>query len=113
MGVSKLAESETQDRKTARPKRWTKRIIVFFAAGAIVCMGLAIVFHQLSSAKSQFLQPPAPAPADLTVSVVHPEKVSSTLILDLPGQLQAYTDAPIFAQTSGYLKAWHFDIGLT
>jgi RND family efflux transporter MFP subunit len=31
--------------------------------------------------------------------------------LDLPGQLQAYTDAPIFAQTSGYLKAWHFDIG--
>jgi hypothetical protein len=47
----------------------------------------------------------------MTVSVVHPEKVSSTIILDLPGQLQAYTDAPIFAQTSGYLKAWYFDIG--
>jgi RND family efflux transporter MFP subunit len=47
----------------------------------------------------------------VTVSVVHPEKVSSTVTLDLPGQLQAYTDAPIFAQTSGYVKAWHFDIG--
>jgi multidrug efflux pump subunit AcrA (membrane-fusion protein) len=31
--------------------------------------------------------------------------------LNLPGQLQAYTDAPIFAQTSAYLKAWNFDIG--
>jgi RND family efflux transporter MFP subunit len=29
----------------------------------------------------------------------------------LPGQTQAYTDAPIFAQTSGYLKKWYFDIG--
>ena len=31
--------------------------------------------------------------------------------LQLPGQTMPYTDAPIFAQTSGYLKAWHFDIG--
>jgi hypothetical protein len=31
--------------------------------------------------------------------------------LGFTGRLQAYTDAPIFAQTSGYLKAWHFDIG--
>jgi multidrug efflux pump subunit AcrA (membrane-fusion protein) len=23
----------------------------------------------------------------------------------------AYTDAPIFAQTSGYLRKWYFDIG--
>ena len=29
----------------------------------------------------------------------------------LPGQTEAYTDAPIFAQTSGYLKKWYFDIG--
>ena len=110
MGVSNPNESETQDHKTARPKRRTKRIIVFFAAGAIVCMALALVFHQLSSGKPQVLQPPS-ASAEMTVSIVHPEKVSSTIILDLPGQLQAYTDAPIFAQTSGYLKAWYFDIG--
>jgi RND family efflux transporter MFP subunit len=29
----------------------------------------------------------------------------------LPGQTEAYTDAPIHAQTSGYLKKWYFDIG--
>jgi RND family efflux transporter MFP subunit len=45
-----------------------------------------------------------------TVSVVHPEK-SEAAIVQLPGQLSAYTDAPIYAQTSGYLKSWSFDIG--
>jgi RND family efflux transporter MFP subunit len=109
MGVRNLKIGETQEHKTARPKRRTKRIIVFFAAGAIVCIAIALVSHHLRSAKPQVLQ--SPAPPEMTVSVVHPEKVSSTVILDLPGQLQAYTDAPIFAQTSGYLKAWHFDIG--
>jgi RND family efflux transporter MFP subunit len=48
--------------------------------------------------------------ANETVSVVHPEKSDAT-ILQSPGQLSAYTDAPIYAQTSGYLKSWSFDIG--
>jgi RND family efflux transporter MFP subunit len=29
----------------------------------------------------------------------------------ITGSDDAYTDAPIFAQTSGYLKKWYFDIG--
>jgi len=29
----------------------------------------------------------------------------------LPGYAQAFTDAPVYARTSGYLKAWRFDIG--
>jgi RND family efflux transporter MFP subunit len=44
------------------------------------------------------------------VSVIHPEK-SDAATVQLPGQLSAYTDAPIYAQTSGYLKSWSFDIG--
>src|ERR1700740_2740505 len=44
------------------------------------------------------------------VNVVHPEK-SQAATLQVPGQLSAYTDAPIYAQTSGYLKSWSFDIG--
>ncbi len=31
--------------------------------------------------------------------------------LALPGTLQAYTEAPIYARTSGYLKKWYKDIG--
>ena len=31
--------------------------------------------------------------------------------LVLPGNMQAYTDSPIYARTNGYLKKWYFDIG--
>jgi RND family efflux transporter MFP subunit len=111
MSVSHLKASETQDHKTARPKTRRKRIIIFFAAGVIVCTAIAIFVRQLKPDGSQQPQSHGASPAEMTVTVVHPEKVSSTVTLDLPGRLQAYTDAPIFAQTSGYLKAWQFDIG--
>jgi RND family efflux transporter MFP subunit len=29
----------------------------------------------------------------------------------LPGNVTAFTDAPIYARTSGYLARWHYDIG--
>ena len=32
-------------------------------------------------------------------------------VLVLPGQTMAFTDTPIYARTSGYLKQWYFDIG--
>ena len=31
--------------------------------------------------------------------------------IDLPGRLEAYSRAPIFARVSGYLKSWSADIG--
>ena len=31
--------------------------------------------------------------------------------LNLPGDVQAYTSAPIYAQVSGYVKKWYVDIG--
>jgi RND family efflux transporter MFP subunit len=31
--------------------------------------------------------------------------------LDLPGRLQAFTEAPIYARVPGYLKTWKHDIG--
>jgi RND family efflux transporter MFP subunit len=46
----------------------------------------------------------------VTVTVVHPEKPGAAT-LQLSGFTQAYTEAPIYAQTSGYLKKWYFDIG--
>lgn len=45
------------------------------------------------------------------VSVVKPEISPSVVNLVLPGQTQAFTQAPIFAQTNGYLRQWFFDIG--
>lgn len=45
------------------------------------------------------------------VSVIHPRLGESKQELVLPGNLQSFTYAPIYARTSGYLKKWYFDIG--
>jgi RND family efflux transporter MFP subunit len=46
-----------------------------------------------------------------TVSITHPERGAAQEDLSLPGNIQPYTDAAIFARTTGYLKARHADIG--
>src|SRR6185295_6809990 len=46
-----------------------------------------------------------------TVDVVYPKADASTAEIVLPGNTQAFTNAPIYARTSGYLKRWYFDIG--
>ena len=46
-----------------------------------------------------------------TVSVIHPKRGAPQQEIIIPGDMQPYTDAPIYARTSGYLKSWHADIG--
>lgn len=45
------------------------------------------------------------------VSVIRPERGAAQEEIVLPGTMQAFTDAPIYARTNGYLKRWHVDIG--
>jgi len=45
------------------------------------------------------------------VNVIHPKDGAPLEELVLPGNTQAFSDTPIFARTSGYLKRWYFDIG--
>ena len=46
-----------------------------------------------------------------TVSVIHPKASAPQQEIVIPGDMQPYTDAPIFARTSGYLKKWNADMG--
>jgi multidrug efflux pump subunit AcrA (membrane-fusion protein) len=46
-----------------------------------------------------------------TVAVVLPDAKVLNATIDLPGRLEAYYRAPIFARVSGYLKSWNADIG--
>jgi len=57
---------------------------------------LADTTRQLSAPSVIALPPQAGAPVDNFV---------------LPGNVSAYTDAPIYARTSGYLTKWYYDIG--
>jgi RND family efflux transporter MFP subunit len=46
-----------------------------------------------------------------TVAIAFPDAKALNPTLDLPGRLEAYYRAPIFARVSGYLKSWSADIG--
>src|SRR6185295_2403501 len=45
------------------------------------------------------------------VAVIYAEAGALTATIDLPGRLEAYYRAPIFARVNGYLKSWNVDIG--
>jgi RND family efflux transporter MFP subunit len=45
------------------------------------------------------------------VSVIHPKPGAMKNEVVLPGNIQAFTDSPIYARSSGYLKQWNVDIG--
>ncbi len=45
------------------------------------------------------------------VTVIHPKGGAAAQEIELPGNTQAFTEAPIYARTSGYLKQWYLDIG--
>jgi membrane fusion protein (multidrug efflux system) len=46
-----------------------------------------------------------------TVAVTQPDAKITNPTIELPGRLEAYYRAPIFARVQGYLKSWSADIG--
>ena len=92
--------------------RQSGRLRLFLFLG-LICLAVLAVFGIMTrSATTEKLQQQAnQATAQLTVSVVKPEKMPANISIDLPGQTQAYVQAPVYAQASGYLKKWYFDIG--
>src|ERR1700723_1273847 len=46
-----------------------------------------------------------------SVNTIHPQPGAPNQGITLPGYTQAFSDTPVYARTSGYLKAWRFDIG--
>jgi RND family efflux transporter MFP subunit len=101
---------EIQERKAA-PKIAGKRMVKFpFLSGAAVLIALAAIGFEMRASRTQPIQAHSNKPTEMAVTVVRPQEASNTIPV-LPGQTEAYADAPIYAQTSGYLRNWHFDIG--
>jgi RND family efflux transporter MFP subunit len=82
-----------------------------FLAGGALFIAIAVMGIYSRTTLQTGLQQRSNEAAQLVVSVIHPEKASATIPLQLPGQTRAFIEAPIFAQTTGYLKKWYFDIG--
>jgi len=81
--------------------------------GAFVLVAIAVVAYGLGTraAQSARLHDLTEAQAAPVVALVTPTSVKNDAGLDLPGRLQAYIQAPIYARIPGYLKSWKHDIG--
>jgi RND family efflux transporter MFP subunit len=80
------------------------------AAGAVALLVVVTGIRAREDAESK-LREWTDDQAVPTVAVVLPDARALAATIDLPGRLEAYYRAPIFARVSGYLKSWSADIG--
>jgi membrane fusion protein, multidrug efflux system len=88
-----------------------RKLGLFGAAAAIVAILVVITGIRAREEASARLRDWTDDQAIPTVAVVQPDARALSATIDLPGRLEAYYRAPIFARVSGYLKSWNVDIG--
>lgn len=81
-------------------------LVLVFLAATVVAHGLG-----LRAAQNSRLRALTDAEAVPNVAVVTPSSDDNRAGLDLPGRLEAFIRAPIYARVPGYLKSWGHDIG--
>jgi len=118
--VTTSPEPETSDAQTLQPSPGSahfsraarRRTAILIAAAALAVVALVIYsgIHSRAVAESRLTQRTQEA-AIPTVAVVFPREGAALQEIVLPGNTQAFSDAPIYARTNGYLKHWYFDIG--
>ena len=83
-------------------------------AGAVVLLAVAVVAYGMVSRATQNTRLRALTEAQAVPTVADRDAAPAAddhASLDLPGRLQAYIRAPIYARVPGYLKSWKYDIG--
>jgi RND family efflux transporter MFP subunit len=81
-------------------------IVVVLAAGAVVVRGIHSRVDAAALIREKTVEMAIPS-----VSVIHPKFGNPKDEIALPGNIQAFVDAPVYARTSGYLRKWYSDIG--
>ena len=87
------------------------RVRRYALVGLALALALAVwgIVSRISARNA--LEREAAAAAVPTVATVSPHFGPGSDTLVLPGSVQAFYEAPIYARTSGYLKIWYTDIG--
>jgi membrane fusion protein, multidrug efflux system len=81
---------------------------IIAVAGALTLVVSGIRAREDSNVKLKEWTDEQAVPA---VAVIYADAGPLTATIDLPGRLEAYYRAPIFARVNGYLKNWSKDIG--
>ena len=81
-------------------------VLLLLVAGAVVYRGVTTRVRAAADVQADTRNLAVPA-----VSLAQPKRGAPQEEIVLPGNIQAFIDAPIYARTNGYLKRWYVDIG--
>ncbi|HEY1900265.1 MAG TPA: efflux RND transporter periplasmic adaptor subunit [Steroidobacteraceae bacterium] len=81
---------------------------IIFVIAVVLLVAYGLVSRAAQNARLTSLTDEEAVP---TVAVATPKAAQNHAGLDLPGRLEAYIRAPIYARVPGYLKSWKYDIG--
>ena len=108
---SEAARHEPPADPLHQPAGLSRGLVMVLLLAALVLAFL--VYRGIAARKraSASLEHQTAASAVPTVAAVKPQVTNGAQEVVLPGNMQAFTDTPIWARASGYLKVWHVDIG--
>lgn len=86
----------------------TAAVVVVVVLAILVVAGILPRQHAMAALTDRTNELAAPS-----VIAVQPKLGKPVQELLLPGNVTSYTDAPVYARTSGYLTKWYYDIGAT
>jgi RND family efflux transporter MFP subunit len=104
----KIAPGKTDSSSRDGPRRRRLAVVTVLCAGCAVFIFLGIR-SRMTAEKG--LEEKVKSNAVPVVAVIHPQAGTAAQEIELPGTTQAYTEAPIYARTTGYLRQWYLDIG--
>ena len=104
----KIPAGKTDSSNRGGPRSRTLVMVTLLGAGCAVFIFLGI---RSRTAAAKGLEEKVKSNAVPVVAVIHPQAGTAAQEIELPGTTQAYTEAPIYARTTGYLKQWYLDIG--
>ncbi len=81
-------------------------LVLLLVAAAVVYRGVITRVRAAAEVKADTRDLAVPS-----VSLAQPKHGAPQQEIVLPGNIQAFIDAPIYARTNGYLKHWYVDIG--
>src|SRR6266853_55662 len=103
------SQSQTQSahsEKNRARRRWMVVAVVALGVAGILVSGILQRMRARDVVNAETAAMAVP-----TVNVVTPQAGAPSNELVLPGNVEPYIAAPIFARTSGYVKKWYVDIG--
>ena len=86
----------------------TAAVVVLLVLAILAVLGILPRQRAMAALDDRTKELAAPS-----VIAIQPKLGQPVQELVLPGNVTSYTDAPVFARTSGYLTKWYYDIGAT